>query len=79
LFRFFTGRASQLNDYTLLKQFHPESGNKIEIPTVDLNNDIIEGNRRFEVRLVDPTPNIFTKVDPDRMIVIVRDNDGELP
>ena len=60
----------------MLKQFHPESGNKIEIPTV--NNDILEGDRRFEVKLVDPTPNEFTKIDPDRIIVTVRDNDGEL-
>ena len=60
----------------MLKQFHPESGDKIEIPTMD--NDILEGNRHFEVKLVDPTPNKFTKIDPDHLIVTVRDNDGEL-
>ena len=60
----------------MLKQFHPESGDKIEIPTMD--NDILEGNRRFEVKLVDPTPNKFTKIDPDHLVVTVRDNDGEL-
>ena len=43
-----------------------------------MNNDILEGDRRFEVKLVDPTPNEFTKIDPDRIIVIVRDNDSEL-
>ena len=65
-----------MSNYTLLKQFHPESGNRIEIPTV--NNDVFEGNRHFEVRLVDPTPNKFTTIDPDHATVIVRDNDGEL-
>ena len=48
----------------------------IEVPTV--NNNILEGNRHLEVRLVDHTPNKFTKINPDRVIVTVRDNDGEL-
>ena len=71
----FSGRASKVNNHKLLKHFHPESGNNM-IKMQTLNNNILEGDRHLEVRLVDLTPNKFTKIDPDRVIVTVRDNDG---
>ena len=54
------------------KNYYP--GDPIEVQTVE-NNDL-EGSRQFEVRMVDPAFNPLNIIEPNRVIVTIRDNDG---
>ena len=51
-------------------------GDPIEISTVD--DDKLENSRQFEVILTDPSLNPLNVLNPNRVIVTIRDNDGML-
>ena len=50
-------------------------GDPIEIPTVDDN--ILERSRQFEVRIANLSSNPLNILEPSRVIVTIRDNDGK--
>lgn len=50
-------------------------GDPIEIPTVD--DDVLERSRQFEVRITNSSSNPLNILEPNRVIITIRDNDGK--